>query len=686
MSAHDPEILGMFLAEARERLESFQQGMLELEEHPEDKSILDRLFRDMHTVKGGARYLECAPVSELCHAAEDFLDDLRNGKGRLGHAAASVLLGTVDRLVDLFAILERQEAIPQDFTADLIRQLSEANRQSETPEQVAAEDPVAIGLILSIREQSEVIRAALDGLVDEVASEGAQQKLADALELLRNACEYAGNHEAQSLVQSIRLACASVTPGAATAVEKARILSELDRLSRAVKPGDNAAASPPSQTNAEDPNASAQAGPGDGSRNRSDSRYISGTTLRVEQVKIDRGIALAGELSIMRSGLRHAARQIARDPGNLAPIFEAADVLDRIANEIEEHALGLRRVAMRHCFGRFPRVVRDLGLALDKEIALDVEGDGIEVDKTVVEALGEPLVHVLRNACDHGLEATPAREKLGKPRTGKITVKAAYEGKQVVIEIGDDGQGVQVDRVAAKAVNLGLATPEAVARMTRDEKAQLLFLPGLSTAEKITDVSGRGVGMDVVKQTVDSLGGHIGITTEPGVGTTFRIVLPPASFTLSVTASVLVQVADSCYGLPMEAVRETVKVTLDQVQILGSHPAICLRGDLVPIRPLADLLDPQVTGGATGREGLRRLVRDGQVAIAILTTPLGLLGLAVDQLIGQQGLVVKPLPRMLGNLPGISGASIQADGGILLMIDAASLTGGVRENVPTTEN
>ena len=686
MSAHDPEILGMFLAEARERLESFQQGMLELEEHPEDKSILDRLFRDMHTVKGGARYLECAPVSELCHAAEDFLDDLRNGKGRLGHAAASVLLGTVDRLVELFGILERQEAIPQDFTADLIRQLSEVNRQNETPDSTVAEDPVAIGLILSIREQSEVIRAALDGLVDEVASDESQKKLTDALELLRNACEYAGNHEAQSLVQSIRLACASVTPGAATAVEKARILSELDRLSRAVKPGDNAAASPPSQTNAEDPNASAQAGPGDGSRNRSDSRYISGTTLRVEQVKIDRGIALAGELSIMRSGLRHAARQIARDPGNLAPIFEAADVLDRIANEIEEHALGLRRVAMRHCFGRFPRVVRDLGLALDKEIALDVEGDGIEVDKTVVEALGEPLVHVLRNACDHGLEATPAREKLGKPRTGKITVKAAYEGKQVVIEIGDDGQGVQVDRVAAKAVNLGLATPEAVARMTRDEKAQLLFLPGLSTAEKITDVSGRGVGMDVVKQTVDSLGGHIGITTEPGVGTTFRIVLPPASFTLSVTASVLVQVADSCYGLPMEAVRETVKVTLDQVQILGSHPAICLRGDLVPIRPLADLLDPQVTGGATGREGLRRLVRDGQVAIAILTTPLGLLGLAVDQLIGQQGLVVKPLPRMLGDLPGISGASIQADGGILLMIDAASLTGGVRENVPTTEN
>ena len=710
MSEHDPEILGMFLAEARERLESFQQAMLELEEHPADKAILDRLFRDMHTVKGGARYLECASVSELCHAAEDFLDDLRNGKGRLGHGAASVLLATVDRLVAVFGILERQEAIPPDFTADLSRQLGEVQRQDETPDLAGADDAVATGLIHAIRGQSEVIRTVLDGLTGTDTAAETEKKLAEAVELLRNACEYAGNSEAQSLVQSLRLALASVTPGSETAVEKARILSELDRLGRAVKQpeqsesipshptspvnhGQHSAASSwqkihhlPVPSSAVDHSQHSASGAGDGTHNRSDSRYISGTTLRVEQAKIDRGIALAGELSIMRSSLRHAARQIARDPNNLAPVFEAADVLDRIANEIEEHALGLRRVAMRHCFGRFPRVVRDLGLALDKEIALEVEGDGIEVDKTVVEALGEPLIHVLRNACDHGLEAPADRLRLGKPRAGKIKVSAAYEGKQVVVEIGDDGQGIQVDRVAAKAVTLGLATPEAVARMTREEKAQLLFLPGLSTAEKITDVSGRGVGMDVVKQTVDSLGGHIGITTESGKGTTFRIVLPPASFTLSVTSSVLVRIGDTRYGLPMEVVRETVKVTLDQVQILGSHPAICLRGDLVPIRPLADLLDRTGAAAPAGREGLRRLVRDGQVAIAILTTPLGLLGLAVDQLIGQQGLVVKPLPRILGELPGISGASIQADGGILLMIDAASLTGGVDKKDPPTEN
>ncbi len=682
MSDHDPEILAMFLAEARERLSSFQNGMLALEASPDDGELLNALFRDMHTVKGGARYLDCAPVSELCHAVEDYLDDLRNGKGTVTKEITSLLLTAVDHLDLAFIHLERQDPVPADLTSGLIARLAKILEDEDEEGSVPSDDAVALALKSSIYEQSDIIRAALDGLSDPAVADEARGRCGAAADAMRNACEYAGNDEAVALVQSLRMAILAVKTGAETAVERTRILSELDRLGRAVKPFDptrritgqhlrptGRLPMPGEQVHVE------KASTGDGSKNRSDGATPanSSTSLRVEEARIDRGIALAGELSIMRSGLRHAARQIARDPTNLAPIFEAADVLDRISNEIEEHAIGLRRVAMRYCFGRFPRVVRDLALSLNKDIDLVVDGDGIEVDKTVVEALSEPLVHVLRNACDHGLEGPEDRAKAGKARRGQVRVSAAYEGKQVIIEITDDGRGIPIEKVAAKAISLGLITAEAVQRMPADERTQLVFLPGLSTAEKITDVSGRGVGMDVVKRTVDGLGGQIRITTTAGAGSTFRIVLPPTSFALSVTSSVLIRMGEAAYALPMEVVRETVKMPLDDIQSLGGHPAICLRGDLIPIRSLAELLIRGGSATAPTREGLRRVVRDGQVAIAILITPSGPLGLAVDQLIGQQGLVVKPLPAILGHLPGIAGASIQADGSILLMIDAASL-------------
>ena len=667
MSTYDPDILGVFLVEARERLEKFQSGMLYLESHPNDAETVHALFREMHTIKGGARYLDCAPISDLCHAAEDFLDDFRNGRGQLSRNVANLLLATVDHLNASFVHLERQEAVPPDFAGDLVTKLKSLNGLGDDPHALVGEDSVATALLQAVRENSATIRNKLEGLADPMARDVAHQHIGEAVDALKNACEYANNDEGLALAQSLSLALASASPGTRTVVEKARILSELDRLGRAVKP------KPTGNTGLIQRPPAAQPIPGEVHPHATENANVAGTTLRVEQAKIDHGISLAGELSIMRSSLRHAVRQIARDPTNLTPIFEAADVLDRIANDIEDHALGLRRVAMRHCFGRFPRVIRDLSLALDKEIELVVDGDGIEVDKTVVETLSEPLVHVLRNACDHGLEATAERQRLGKSKAGKITVTAAYEGKQVVIEIGDDGGGIPVAKVAAKAVSLGLITNEAVARMTADEQAQLVFLPGLSTAEKITDVSGRGVGMDVVKRTVDGLGGQIHISTKPGTGTTFRIVLPPASFTLSCTSSVLVRVGEAIYGLPMESVHETVKAPLDDIQNLGGQTAICLRGDVVPIRTLASLLAVSDAQRGGGRDNLRQVVREGQVSIAILTTPQGLLGLAVDQLIGQQGLVVKPLPALFGHLPGISGASILADGGILLMIDSHSI-------------
>jgi two-component system chemotaxis sensor kinase CheA len=673
MSAYDPEILGMFLAESRERLMAFQSGMLTLESNPEDVETLNALFREMHTIKGGARFLECAPVSELCHVSEDFLDDLRHGKWRLTKDVASILLAAADRIGEAFAIMERQEIIPPDFTLDLISRLAVARQIKGVADVKEPGDDVQTAFAQIVHDNSHMIRSVLGGLSDPYMDEAARESIVAAIEELKTACEYAGNEEALARAQSLGLAISAIRSGAETAVEKAHLLSELDRLGRAVKPKEIVAPLPPPGPAVDNRNQSDRSSTGDGSNNRSDNLGLNGTTLRVEQSKIDRGIALAGELSIMRLSLRHAARQIAREPSNLTSLFEAADVLDRIANEIEEHAQGLRRVAMRHCFGRFPRVIRDLSLTLNKEIDLIVEGDGIEVDKTVVEALAEPLVHVLRNACDHGLENGDERERQGKPRRGRIRVSAAYEGKQVVIEIADDGRGISLDQVAAKGIALGLITAEAVALMTVEERAQLIFLPGLTTAERITDVSGRGVGMDVVKRTVDSLGGQITISTGAATGTTFRIQLPPASFVRSFTSSVLVRVGEALYGLPIDSVHETIKVPLDDIQCLGSHPAICLRGDLVPIRTLASLLGRSDGQSTAGREGLRDIVREGQVAIAILTTPQGLLGLAVDQLIGQQGLVVKPLPSLLGTLPGISGASIHADGRILLIIDAGSI-------------
>ncbi|MDY3558967.1 chemotaxis protein CheA, partial [Gemmata sp. JC673] len=385
--------------------------------------------------------------------------------------------------------------------------------------------------------------------------------------------------------------------------------------------------------------------------------------MRVDQRKLDEYVNLAGELVIARNALVHAHRRSRTDRAGAAGLKEPIDKICRIVGDVQRNAMGMRMVPVGTVFQRFPRLVRDIARTLGKQIALELEGEETELDKQVAEALGDPLVHLVRNAADHGIEPPDRRRAAGKPAAGTVRLRAGREGNAVFIEVRDDGGGIDAERVKAKALAMRVVTAEQAAALSREQALQLIFAPGLSTAAEVSDLSGRGVGMDVVKSNVASLGGTVVVHSDLGRGTCIRLAVP---LTLAVTTVVLVEAGGLLLGLPVEAVQETLKVPAAGLRHLGRGRAVALRDSVVPVAPLSALL-----GLPAGERGLPL----GLTPVVVLNLAGARFGVAADVLHGQQEVVLKPVPAQLGRVPGVGGASIMGDGTIVLILDPAELHG-----------
>jgi two-component system chemotaxis sensor kinase CheA len=405
-------------------------------------------------------------------------------------------------------------------------------------------------------------------------------------------------------------------------------------------------------------------------------------SLRVHVSLLEDLMNLAGELVLSRNQLMQAISS-----GVLHQIEVAGQRIDLVTSELQETIMLTRMQTVGNIFNKFPRVVRDLARNLGKEIDLQLEGNDVELDKTIIEGLGDPLTHLVRNSADHGIETPDERVLAGKPATGTIVLKAYHEAGQVIIEIVDDGRGLNTDRIVEKAVDRGLISPDQAKSMSDKEKANLIFLPGLSTAEQVTDVSGRGVGMDVVKSNLDQLGGQVDIETARGKGTTIRIKLP---LTLAIIPSLLVSVAEERYAIPQVNVDELLRIPVDQiterVEMVGDAEVLLLRGELIPLMYLSTVLGLEGSACSSsamvgevlrGEKSIAQLEEDGcaamDVNLVVVSAGQFRYGLVVDQLHDSVEIVVKPLGRHFKECQGYAGATIMGDGHVALILDVAGL-------------
>jgi two-component system chemotaxis sensor kinase CheA len=377
-------------------------------------------------------------------------------------------------------------------------------------------------------------------------------------------------------------------------------------------------------------------------------------TVRVDIDKLDNLMNLVGEL-VMHKGRLEQIGSSQKMPA----LHETIEQIDRITTDLQSVVMKVRMVPIEQVFNRFPRMVRDLAKELHKEIDFIIEGKETELDRTVIDEIGDPLVHLLRNAVDHGLESPQEREKKGKSPVGVVLLRARHEGNNVFIEVEDDGAGIEVERVLQRAVEKDFVTAKQAEQMTRDETIDLLFSSGFSTSTNVTDVSGRGVGLDVVKTKIESLNGEIFIDSKPGLGTRFKVKLP---LTLAIIQALMVSIGNEIYAIPLSSVDETTMITKTDIKMVQNQEVIVLRGTVLPLFRLANLLE--VTDHANCEDEMYVVVvRRGDKQI----------GLVVDTLIGQQEIVIKSLGKILGSIPGVAGAIVAGDGNVRLILDITTL-------------
>lgn len=637
------QYLSVFMDECREHLQTLNQSLLELEHDPENSSILDQIFRAAHTLKGASATMGFNKMSNLTHTMEDVLSKLRTKELTM----TTEIVNTLFEAVDLLEIL--------------------ANKISEGKE----EDIEIAGVVQALRLFS------VGNVSSQPQPERRQNLQLRYMEAEKDEILAAINENVHLYHYTIKMAENCVLKG----VRVFMVLREIERLGTIVK-------SMPSLKDLEDEKFDLQfivgvlsANPPEElatnlsnitdieqvtfekiephnipiekrAQNQSvEERKVTGQTVRVDIKKLDDLMNLVAELVINRSRLEAIGSDL-----RSKDLDEVLEQVGRLTLDLRDSVLKTRMVPIETVFSRFPRLVRDLSKDLGKEIELVIEGGETELDRTVIDEIGDPLVHIIRNSVDHGIESAEEREKAGKPKTGTIRLNAFQEGNSVVITIEDDGRGFNVEKVKEKALRLGVVTKEALAEMRDDQILELTFLPGFSTASKVTDVSGRGVGMDVVKTKVDSLGGMIRIHSVFGEGSLLEIRLP---LTLAIIQTLMFQLGKEIYAIPSGYIEQIISLRQDEIKQVRSQQVCMLRGELIPLIRLQDILD---TPDAINHQ-LEEL------DVVVLRIGDRLVGCVVDGLIRQQDVVIKSLGGYLGSVKGIAGATILGDGKVALIID-----------------
>ncbi|TGU74542.1 chemotaxis protein CheA [Geomonas terrae] len=599
IDCEDQELLDGFLAETTELLEKLDDDLITLEKSPEDADLMNRIFRSIHTVKGASSFLGFDMLVKVTHKTEDVLNRLRKVELRLNPEIMDVILEAVDLVKTLVADIKAGEIVERDLEGTINKLIPYL---SENAVEATVLAPVF---------------APKEGSAPAAPSSAAEPE--------------------------------PVTEPAAAEPQPA--------APQAAAPQQ---AAPPPQPKPQPVKESSKPAPPKGGEDLADN-----STVRVDVKRLDDLMNQVGELVLERNRMiqLHSDFQTGLDPTGFGDDFgKLSKRLNFVTSELQMQVLKMRMLPVEKVFKKFPRIVRNLARDLGKEVDLIIYGEETELDRSVVDEIGDPLIHLIRNALDHGLETPDERLAAGKGRTGTVVLSAAHEGNQIVISIKDDGRGINPDRIARKAIDKGLVSEEQVAAMGTREILDLIFLPGFSTKEQTTDLSGRGVGMDVVRTNIRKLNGIIEIKNELGHGSEFILKLP---LTLAIIQSLLVEVEGEVYSIPLASVIETMRVSKKEFHMIGGQEVLKLRDSVLPLLRLQQAF------------GVSEVYSERDTCyVVIVGVAEKRIGLIVTRLLGQQEVAIKSLGKFLANLPGIGGSTIMGDGRVALIVDPIGLVGG----------
>nr|WP_280042178.1 chemotaxis protein CheA [Pseudomonas sp. Hg5Tf]MDH2559192.1 chemotaxis protein CheA [Pseudomonas sp. Hg5Tf] len=710
----DEEILQDFLVEAGEILEQLSEQLVELESRPDDADLLNAIFRGFHTVKGGAGFLQLNELVECCHIAENVFDILRKGERRVDAELMDVVLEALDTVNSMFGqVRERSDITPA--TPELLAALSRlaepaAAEPAPAPEPVQEQAPEAditdtefeqlLDSLNAVKAEAEaqvqapaeasdeITDAEFESLLDQLHGKGqfapdsvsapapvapvapaaGDEITDDEFEALLDQLHGKGNFAVDALPAADVVQAAPAASGEHISEhEFEALLDELhgkgkfapDSVATAAAPAAVAAkpAPAPAPVVAKPAAAPAKAAaPARQAAAPAEKHPASETetTVRVDTARLDEIMNMVGELVLVRNRLV----RLGLNSGDEA-MSKAVSNLDVVTADLQTAVMKTRMQPIKKVFGRFPRLVRDLARQLKKEINLELVGEETDLDKNLVEALADPLVHLVRNAVDHGIETPQEREATGKSRSGKVVLSAEQEGDHILLSISDDGKGMDADVLRAIAVKRGVMDKDAADRLSESECYNLIFAPGFSTKTEISDVSGRGVGMDVVKTKISQLNGSINIYSTKGLGSKIVIKVP---LTLAIMPTLMVMLGNQAFAFPLVNVNEIFHLDLSRTNVVDGQEVVIVRDKALPLFYLKRWL---VSSAAHEEQ------REGHVVILSVGTQR--IGFVVDQLVGQEEVVIKPLGKMLQGTPGMSGATITGDGRIALILDVPSM-------------
>lgn len=657
------EYLGLFLDESQEHIQSINTQLLKMEQAATSETVQE-IFRSAHTLKGMSSTMGYESIANLTHEMESALDLVRGGKKESNQLLLDTMFVAMDQIEEMIGDIEgggRGANVDVKETVEAFRSFIGGTEPKPT---VASAEPQLFEIDLytnSVIEQAK--QTGFEAFQIHV-------KLSDAV-VLKAARAYMVFDRLQELGEVVR------TQPETEAIEQEQFDLEFDVLFLSQEKADvlQHAVSQVSEvdqaevtvfTPVETPHPevavtaeavavlepTVQAKPEVEESKEQVTAQAQAKTIRVNLERIDRLMNLFEEFIIDRGRLERLADDVGQPELN-----ETVEKIKRGTNELQSLVLTLRMMPIEQVFNRFPRMVRSVAKDIHKKVQLDITGAETELDRTVIDEIGDPLVHLIRNAIDHGIELPETRIQAGKPEQGSLALRAYHGGNRVFIEIEDDGAGIHVDKVRSKALERGVITPEEATMMTDNELAMLIFAPGFSTADVVTDLSGRGVGLDVVKNKIESLGGVVSLETATGQGTKFQVSLP---LTLSIISAMLVQVGDESYAIPLSSILETT--LLDEADILTAHRerVFDFRGQLVPLVYLKEMF------------GIESETKS-QFPVVVVRKGNKLVGVVVNDLIGQQEIVMKPLGTYLEGIPAISGATILGDGRVALIVDSNDL-------------
>ncbi|EPE2204922.1 chemotaxis protein CheA [Vibrio alginolyticus] len=731
----DEDILQDFLIEAGEILELLSEQLVELENNPEDKDLLNAIFRGFHTVKGGAGFLSLAELVDTCHGAENVFDVLRNGQRTVTQNLMDTMLKALDTVNTQFqAVQDREplEAADPELLEELHR-LCKPESEDEvaatvveepvaTPEPIIPEpiieEPAAPSAPSSVGSVDEITQDEFEKLLDELHGKGSApgnsmsatpttpseppQSSAPSVEsgditddeFERLLDELHGVGKSPSTAEAAASASVPVEPPKAaepsapvasssnqdsdlmTDEEFEKFLDELhgsgkgptlEELDMATKPASANVEQSPAKPEPVAKPAPVQAAPAPKPESKpvavkeeakapAVKKPQAEATVRVDTSTLDTIMNMVGELVLVRNRLLSLGLNSDNEE-----MSKAVANLDVVTADLQGAVMKTRMQPIKKVFGRFPRVVRDLARNLNKDIVLEMRGEETDLDKNLVEALADPLIHLVRNSVDHGIEMPDARAKAGKSRTGKVILSASQEGDHIELSIVDDGGGMDPNKLRGIAVKRGMMDEDAAARLTDKECFNLIFAPGFSSKDKISDISGRGVGMDVVKTAINTLNGSIDIDSELGKGTKITIKVP---LTLAILPTLMVGVGGHPFALPLASVSEIFHLDLSRTNVVDGQLTIIVREKSIPLFYLQNWL-------ASKSQNVQERTGHGHVVIVQIGNQR--VGFVVDTLIGQEEVVIKPLDNLLQGTPGMAGATITSDGHIALILDVPDL-------------